>query len=132
MEDGLIAAASICLVDRSRGRVLLGRRKTAPSAGSWAFPGGRSLPGESALETGFRELAEETGIRLPIRDPKTTLTVLAGRPARYRVTCLVVEIADAPDPAPGPELDARWIALREAAALRPMTAGTRRVLRELT
>ncbi len=132
MEHGLIPAASICLVDRIRGRVLLGRRKTPPSAGSWAFPGGRTLPGETALETGLRELAEETGIRLPVRPPTATHTVLAGRPARYRVTCLVVEVADAPDPVPGPELDARWVELREAAELRPMTAGTRRVLRALT
>jgi len=132
VEDGLIPAASICLVDRSRGRVLLGRRRIPPSAGSWAFPGGRTHPGETALETGFRELAEETGIRLPIRQPSATHTVLVGRPARYRVTCLVVEVADAPDPVPGPELDAQWIGLPEAAGLRPMTRGTRRVLRELT
>ena len=132
MEDGLIPAASICLLDRSRGRVLIGRRKVAPSAGSWAFPGGRTVPGETLLETGFRELEEETGIHLPIRDPAATYTVLAGRPARYRVTCFVVEIADGPQPVPGPELDARWVALREAPALRPMTPGTRRVLRELS
>jgi 8-oxo-dGTP pyrophosphatase MutT (NUDIX family) len=90
------------------------------------------LPGETALETGLRELAEETGIRLPIRDASATHTVRAGRLARYRVTCFVVEIEDAPDPVPGPELDARWVALRDAVDLRPMTIGTRRVLRELT
>jgi 8-oxo-dGTP pyrophosphatase MutT (NUDIX family) len=128
----LIRAASICLLDRSGQRVLLGRRRAPPSAGSWAFPGGRSRPGETALQTGIRELAEETGIRL--RHPRATAThtVLAGRPARFRVTCVVVEIDEAPDPRPGPEMRARWIGLREAAALRPMTTGTRRVLRELS
>jgi 8-oxo-dGTP pyrophosphatase MutT (NUDIX family) len=112
--------------------VLLGRRRTPPSVGSWAFPGGRSRPGETALETGIRELAEETGIRLRDVRPAATHTVLVGRPARFRVTCNVVEVEDAPDPVPGPELDARWVGIGDAGGLRPMTAGTRRVLREIS
>lgn len=132
MGEALIPAASICLLDRSGRRVLLGRRRGPPSAGSWAFPGGRSKPGETALQTAIRELAEETGIRLNRPHAKTTHTVLVGRPARFQVTCVVVEIDGAPDPRPGREMEARWIGLREAADLRPMTTGTRRVLREIT
>jgi ADP-ribose pyrophosphatase YjhB (NUDIX family) len=43
--------------------VLLGRRLSAHGAGTWSFPGGKPLPGESTLECGLRELQEETGLR---------------------------------------------------------------------
>jgi 8-oxo-dGTP pyrophosphatase MutT (NUDIX family) len=122
-------AASICLLDRQHRRVLLGRRRTAPSRGSWAFPGGRSLPGESALDTALRELREETGIGLRDVSVAGTHTVQAGA---FEITCVVVEADGATEPVPGPELDARWVDLHEAAGLRPMTRGTRRVLRALS
>jgi 8-oxo-dGTP pyrophosphatase MutT (NUDIX family) len=34
-------------------------------AGQWAFPGGSIDPGENPVETAFRELEEEVGLRLP-------------------------------------------------------------------
>lgn len=47
-----------------RGRqVLLGRRLSAHGAGTWSFPGGKPLPGESLLQCGLRELREETGLQ---------------------------------------------------------------------
>lgn len=44
------------------GRVLLVRRRKAPDAGLWGFPGGHVEAGETALAAAARELAEETGV----------------------------------------------------------------------
>lgn len=43
-------------------RVLVGKRTVAHGFGTWAFPGGRPLPGESVEECAIRELSEETGL----------------------------------------------------------------------
>jgi 8-oxo-dGTP diphosphatase len=43
-------------------RLLLVRRGRAPSAGLYAFPGGRVEPGETDEQAVVRELAEETGL----------------------------------------------------------------------
>jgi 8-oxo-dGTP diphosphatase len=44
------------------GAVLLGRRRGAHGAGTFAFPGGKPDPGEHPADTVGRELLEETGL----------------------------------------------------------------------
>jgi 8-oxo-dGTP diphosphatase len=44
------------------GAVLMGRRRGAHGAGTWAFPGGKPDPGEHPRDTVRRELLEETGL----------------------------------------------------------------------
>jgi len=44
------------------GAVLLGRRRGAHGAGTFAFPGGKPDPGEHPSDTVRRELFEETGL----------------------------------------------------------------------
>jgi len=51
------------------GRVLVGRRKGAHGAGSWAFPGGKVDPGEDPGRTVRRELLEETGLDTTLVEP---------------------------------------------------------------
>ncbi|MFN3441149.1 MAG: NUDIX domain-containing protein, partial [Rhizobium rosettiformans] len=51
--------ASSAIVERA-GRFLLVRRGNPPAADLYAFPGGRSEPGETPEETALRELFEET------------------------------------------------------------------------
>jgi 8-oxo-dGTP pyrophosphatase MutT (NUDIX family) len=133
--DDVHPAASLCLVSPLDGRVLLGKRLVEPWRGYLAFPGGSVDAGESPLEAGRRELVEETGIRLsdtarPLQE--RVVHVSSGDGARcYRVHNFVFAVLDAPAPRPTPELHPQWVALADAQHLRPMAAGTRRVLREL-
>ncbi|HYW51672.1 MAG TPA: NUDIX domain-containing protein [Gemmatimonadaceae bacterium] len=55
-------------------RVLIGRRRGAHGAGTWALPGGNLEFGESAEECARRELLEEAG-----------MTLQAVRPAAFTV-----------------------------------------------
>ena len=50
------------LVVREDGCVIVGRRKNAHGAGMLALPGGKLDFGETFVETGVRELEEETGL----------------------------------------------------------------------
>lgn len=131
VRDDLLPAASVCLLDPVGRRVLLGRRTTAPWNGYWAFPGGRCEPGEDAREAAVRELAEETGIRLVDPRPIRETRVSVGGERGYSVVNFVIPVLDPPSPAPTVELDARWIPIAELEDLRPVAAGTRRVLRGL-
>ena len=67
MQPKLAAIAVVIHEDR----VLLVRRKNAPDAGLWGFPGGHVDPGETALAAAARELAEETGV---VATPERYLT----------------------------------------------------------
>lgn len=64
--------ASSAIVERA-GRYLLVRRGNPPAADLYAFPGGRTEPGETPEETALRELFEETG--LVGRNPRLFETV---------------------------------------------------------
>ncbi len=129
--EGLTPATSVCLLDPLRRRVLLGQRRTPPWRGYWAFPGGAREGAETSLETGLRELAEETGIVLPPSDPLLETHLVVGGRRGYAVVNYVLAAFEAPPPAPRPEFTARWVDLDEAGELTPMAAGTRRVLARL-
>jgi ADP-ribose pyrophosphatase YjhB (NUDIX family) len=133
MRGDLRPAASVCLIDPVAGAVLIGRRLVPPWQGYWAFPGGGQEAGESLEETAVRELAEETGIRLHSRPLAHHLVhVGSGEGERvYAVTSFVHACFDRPAPRTTAEIEARWVSLDEARRLRPMAAGTRRVIRSL-
>lgn len=123
-------AASVCLFDPVRRRVLLGRRVHPPSDGRWAFPGGGVEPGEAPLEAARRELREETGIETDA-PPLATEVVQVVDGGAVRITCFVLPTFREPAPRATDEMDAAWFDLDEALALRPITGGTLRVLRRL-
>lgn len=129
--DGLTPAASVCLLDPHRRRVLLGLRRTEPWLGYWAFPGGSRSGEETALQTALRELEEETGIELPGGEPLLETHLVVGGARGFYLVNLVLGVLHAPVPQLTDELEGRWVDLGEALELSPMAAGTRRILRRL-
>lgn len=72
-ESTVIPAVSVAVL---RGdSVLLVKRGRKPSAGLYAFPGGRVEPGESDDDAALRELREETGVDVTGLEPLTTLHI---------------------------------------------------------
>lgn len=55
-------------VIRDGDKVLIAQRQGAPLAGKWEFPGGKLEPGEGPEECLARELREELGIEVAVKD----------------------------------------------------------------
>lgn len=94
------------------GRVLLIERGWGPFVGMWALPGGHVDPGETSLTAAGRELAEETGITVPVEALRQVGTFDApGRDPRGRYVT-VAYTAPLPHPLPPSAGDdataARW------------------------
>jgi len=109
--------------------VLLVRRRRAPAAGCWRFPGGLIEWGESSREAAAREVHEETGLRLRIRDVVDVFDVLPLSPGdRAGVHYVVVDfLAEPEDPAAEPVAgddaeEARWVPLGDLEGYAPSEA----------
>lgn len=126
-------AASVCLLEAGSRQVLIGQRLTPPWPGYWAFPGGKLEPGEPPLVGALRELREETGIALSNPDVLLETRVYAGGSGTvYAIDNFCIRAPECyPPELDLPELRPYWVALDSAARLRPMAAGTRRVIRRI-
>lgn len=125
-------AGSVCLIDARQRRVLIGRRKTPPWKGYWAFPGGSAEGAESAEEAARREFEEETSIAPPPYAPIGTTRVFvaagAGGEKAYEVTNYQILSIGQPEPRESDEMAAEWVAIEDSLSLEPTAAGTRRIL----
>ncbi len=95
-------------VDASVEHLLLVRHRLH----GWSCPGGHLEPGESPAATAARELAEETGVRVPVRSSPVTLGTSVGCAwapgATHWTLGFVAVVASAGDLRPEPEQQASW------------------------
>ncbi|MBC8449984.1 MAG: NUDIX hydrolase [Chloroflexi bacterium] len=116
------------LVEDERGRVLLVRRAVLPALGRWAFPSGFMDYDEEPRAAAQREVAEETGLQVQVREVLDVATLgqedqrqgviifFAGRPTGGRLR-------------PGDDVsEVRWFAADEIPYDELAFSGTRRLL----
>ena len=68
MSDAFPRVGSALLVRDDDNRILLGQRNKDPQRGFWVIPGGKIHPFEHIADAAARELNEETGLTVDVRD----------------------------------------------------------------
>ncbi|HEX2295686.1 MAG TPA: NUDIX hydrolase [Actinomycetota bacterium] len=108
-----IAVGAIVVKD---GCLLMVRRAHDPGAGLWSLPGGRVEHGEYLAAALRREVAEETGLDVEVRDLVGILEVV-GDP-HYVILDYFAEVTGEDDPVAADDVsEARWVPLGEVGAL---------------
>jgi len=108
---------AMALVERD-GRVLLLRRSPNDRsfAHAWCFPGGRVDPGETPEVAVMREVAEETGLRVHLRDALgPRLIGSAGRTVELAIHRFVARASDDRVVLSEEHVDFRWLTRADAA-----------------
>ena len=99
----------IAVIVKNDHRVLLGERKNAHGAGTWAFPGGHLEFGESIQDCAVREVFEETGIRIKNLRPGPYTNDFFEAEGKHYVTLFVIaEHASGEPTVKEPSKCARW------------------------
>jgi 8-oxo-dGTP diphosphatase len=91
------------LVYDEHGRLLLIRRANEPGRGRWSIPGGRVEAGETDAQAVVREMAEETGLTVHVRERVGQVRRGPYVIADYRCTVAGGELRAGDDAS-----DARW------------------------
>ena len=101
------------------GRLLLVRRGTDPGRGQWSVPGGRVERGEPPAVAAAREVLEETGLRVVVRDSVGVVERAGPEGQTYVIEDFHAELApDAGEMRAGDDADeARWFTEAEVASL---------------
>ncbi len=73
-------------------RFLLIRRGQAPRKGSWSLPGGRQELGESVQQTAVREVREETGVIIRVRDLLAVVDLIDDEKADPRFHYTIIDL----------------------------------------
>ena len=96
--ERLVPCVGAIVLDEA-GRLLLVRRGREPSRGLWSLPGGRVEPGESGPDAVRREVLEETGLQVTVRELVGSLRIPAVGGVVYDVTdyrCTLTDAAQQP------------------------------------
>lgn len=101
------------VVFNSRGEVLMICRNKEPAMGQWSIPGGCLEPGESLVEACRREIKEETGIDVKV---KNILAVVERRVEKFHYVIIdfFAELEPGSICLPVPQTDvseAKWVML---------------------
>ncbi|MDQ3981757.1 MAG: NUDIX domain-containing protein [Actinomycetota bacterium] len=92
------------------------RRSNEPGAGLWSLPGGRVEHGEYLADALRREVAEETGLAVEVRDLVGILEVV-GDP-HYVILDYFAEVTGDGEPIASDDVsEATWVPLDEVASL---------------
>jgi 8-oxo-dGTP diphosphatase len=98
------------------GKLLMVRRGNEPSRGLWSVPGGRVEKGEYLTDAVVREVKEETGVGVEVRDLLGILEVV-GDP-HYVILDYLAEVSgDATAVAATDAEEVRWVPLDEVSTL---------------
>jgi ADP-ribose pyrophosphatase YjhB (NUDIX family) len=116
-------------------QVLMGLRSKEPNRGLWVLPGGGVEFGESFAQTLERELSEEAGIGVKVRDIFKTYELI-NPPNEHRVIVYLVADHRSGEPIPSSDLSAvRFFTseeLKELSEQKLISPFVERVLKEAT
>jgi len=108
-EKPVIAVGAIVVRD---GKLLMVRRRHDPGKGLWSVPGGRLEHGEYITQAVAREVKEETGLDVAVRELLGILEV-PGSP-HYVILDHVASYDGDADPVPGDDVDdVAWVAFED-------------------
>lgn len=115
-------------------RVLLGLRGKEPGMGKWSIPGGAVRLGETLERALVREIEEEVGVRVEVRQIVAVLDrIIKDKEGRIAFHYILVDFLCVPlcncEPRPGSDLlDCRYVPLSELVNY-TLTRGTDRVIK---
>lgn len=122
-------AASAVLAHAPSRQVLIGQRHHAPHQGAWAFPGGKTGPGESSEQAAARELHEETGVVAPGQGSRRWVSWNGTAPT-WEIHSHLWWVLHPQVPRPTPSFSAQWMSVEDALRVTTLP-GVRRILHEL-
>jgi acetyl-CoA carboxylase carboxyl transferase subunit beta len=102
VEEPIVCAGAV--IRDQLGRLLLIRRGTEPSRGSWSLPGGRVEAGETPGRAAAREVLEETGLVVDVGEQLATVTI-----GRYLVHDFAATVVGGDLRAGDDASDVRWV-----------------------
>lgn len=114
--------AVFAVVRDQTGRVLLSRRADTPN---WELPGGKIELGESAPQAAVREVAEETGVAIPVTglsgvytDPGHVMVYATSEVRQQFALCVhAVPVSGEPRPDLVEMINVAWIAIEDLTAI---------------
>lgn len=113
MSEQRVRAVGAVLRD-PEGRVLLVLRGNEPDRGTWSLPGGRVEPGESPEQAVVREMLEETGLQVEVRNRIAQVERAHPAGGVYVIDDFEVSHAGGTLRAGDDAVDARWFTSTEA------------------